>query len=102
MDFLTFIKQNAKQEDKDILSFIEAIKKIDSVPVSSDPRLLGRYLHLKLNHQQTLGFQKCMMFYKATCENNELPAELQNDEMAFLNAINLIVELQNNNPNYKS
>ncbi|MDD5569645.1 MAG: hypothetical protein PHD97_00645 [Bacteroidales bacterium] len=101
MDFLTFVKQNSKQSETDILSFINAIKNIDSIPASSDPRLLGRYLHLKLNHQQTLGFQKCMMFYKAICKNNELPEELQNDEKAFLGAINLIVELQNNNPNYK-
>jgi len=101
MDFLTFVKQNSKQEDKDIVSFIEVVKKNDGVPISSDPRLLGRYLHLKLNRQQTLGFQKCMMFYKATCKDNELPTELQNNEMAFLDAINLIVELQNNNPNYE-
>ncbi|MFA6923598.1 MAG: hypothetical protein WC223_05020 [Bacteroidales bacterium] len=101
MDFLTFIKQNSKQPDKNILSFIEKIKKLDSVPSSSDPRLLGRYLHLKLNHKQTLGFQKCMMFYKSVCKNIELPKELQSDELAFLDAINLIVELQNNNPDYK-
>ncbi|MFA6922880.1 MAG: hypothetical protein WC223_01380 [Bacteroidales bacterium] len=99
MDFLTFVKQNSKQEDKNILSFIEAIKKNDSVPVSSDPRLLGRYLHLKMNSQQTLGFQKCMQLYKANSKN-ELPKELQNDEMAFIDALNLIIELQKNNPNY--
>lgn len=101
MNFPTFIKQNSKQEDKDILSFIEAIKKINSVPVSSDPRLLSRYLYFKLNRQQTLGFQKCMMFYKASCKDNELPTELKNNEQTFLDAINLIVELQNSNPNYK-
>ena len=98
MNFLSFAKE-VKTEDKDILSFIEKLKQLESVPNFSDPRNLGRYLHLKLNNQETQGFQKCLQLYKSN-NQNELPKELQNDELAFIDAIKLISELQNNNPNY--
>lgn len=101
MDYISFVYASSKlQEDTDLLSFASAIKKIENIPLSSDPRTLGRYLYRKLNHQQTLGFQKWFMIYLSSEPNNEVPKELIN-QAAFLNAINIITDLQNSDPQYK-
>lgn len=70
-------------------------------------QLVSEYLNLnqagsvlQTVKQQTLGFQNCMQLYKAD-KKNELPKELQNNEMVFIDAINLILELQNNNLDYE-
>ncbi len=99
MNFIDFIKKNGKQDDPDLISFINAIKKIENIPVSSSPKVLGRFLYRKLNHQQTRGFQKWFMLYKSLEAANEIPPELNND-VVFLEAINYIVALQNNDPEY--
>jgi len=99
MNFLDFVKKNSKQEDADLISFITAIKKIESIPASSDPRILGRFLYRKLNRKQTLGFQKWFMIYSAD-KQNELPKELHS-EKTFLDAINTIVDMQNSDPEYR-
>ena len=100
MDFITFVVSIEKHEDPDILIFAKALKKIEGLPSSSDPRMLGRYLYRKLNKQQTFGFQKCFLQYKAVNKTNEIPEELK-DETTFLQAINLIEMLQNSDPDYK-
>ena len=98
MDFITFINKIENHEDPDILNFISAIKRIQGLPSTSDPRMMGRYLYRKLNKQQTFGFQKCFLQYKAI-KANEIPEELK-DETVFLQAINLIEILQNSDPDY--
>jgi len=100
MDFLSFLCLTKKQDDKDLSSFIDAIKKIEGIPHSSDPRLLGRFLYRKLNRQQTSGFQKWFLFYKSFDKKNEIPEDIK-DEVAFLQAISLIELLQNSDPDYK-
>lgn len=99
MNFLDFVKKNSKQNDPDLLSFISAIRKIESIPPSSDPRILGRFLYRKLNHQQTRGFQKWFTIYKSMEKQNELPHELL-DEKIFLAAINTIATMQKSDPEY--
>ena len=101
MNFISFVKQNHNQKEEALKNFSETVINDKNFPDSSDPRILGKYLYLKLNHQQTLGFQKWMMIYKTMDTNNELPKEL-NDEQTFLNAINYIVFLQNNDTDYKN
>lgn len=99
MDFISFVKASTKQTDPGLLGFVNAIKDMNDIPGSSDPEVLGRYFYKKLNHLQTLGFQKWFMIYFATEPKREIPVHLSN-EAAFLNAINHIVELQNNDPEY--
>ena len=99
MDFISFLCYTARQADKDLSSFIDAIKKIEGIPHSSDPRLLGRFLYRKLNRQQTSRFQKWFLFYKSFDKENEIPEDIR-DDVAFLQAISLIILLQNSDPDY--
>lgn len=71
----------------------------EKFPQNSDPRLLGFFLADKLNPEQTLGFQICMMAYSAYPENL-LPKELKNKK-AFMDALNAIVDFQNNKDVFK-
>ena len=43
MDFITFVINCENSEDAEMLSFVSALKRIEGVPNSSDPRLLGRF-----------------------------------------------------------
>ena len=99
MNFISFLALTYKQDDCDMSSFINVIKKLEGVPASSDPRLLGRFLYRKLNKQQTSGFQKWFLLYKAYDKENEIPIDIM-EEVAFLQAIGLIELLQNSDPDY--
>ncbi|MEI7594487.1 MAG: hypothetical protein WCK02_01975 [Bacteroidota bacterium] len=99
MDFITFVLTTEKKDDSEMLGFVSAIKRMEGVPVSSDPRLLGRYLYRKLTAEQTYGFQKWFLFYKSM-KDHEIPADLI-EEKSFLVAINLINILQNSDPDYR-
>ncbi|MEI7597418.1 MAG: hypothetical protein WCK02_16840 [Bacteroidota bacterium] len=101
MDFLEFLMFTDKQDDKDLSSFVSALKKLDTIPPrTSDPRILSRFLYRKLNQQETVGFQKWFAFYKDFDKNNEIPEDIK-EEKAFLQAINLIEMLQNSDPDCK-
>ena len=98
MNFISFVLTSDCNEDADMQSFVSALKKIEGVPNSSDPRLLGRFLYRKLNSGQTFGFQKWFLFYKSQ-QTNEIPQDLI-EEKAFLVGLNLINLLQNSDPDY--
>ena len=100
MDFQAFVKQLTKTQDSDIQDFIDIYKICEFAPVNSDPRVLARYLHLKINKKQTSGFQKLMVLYREN-KNNELTSSLKADDLAFQEAIHYIEELQKSNPDYK-
>lgn len=97
--FLTYIKSNPPPDDPAMKSFYTYVEKAPDFPASPDPRVLAVYLYLKLDHQQTKGFQLYMIMYKEH-PNNQLPKDLRNPT-AFLDAINAIVHLQNSDPNYR-
>ncbi len=101
MRFITFVKQNNNQDDPALKSFAKYVHDARNFPLSSDPRILAAYLYKKLNHLQTKGYQVYMMLYNQIEPNNQLPADLKNNNPAFLDALNAIIALQDNDPNYK-
>ncbi len=94
MRFLSFVKQNSDQNHPALKSLIRYALNDKKFPLSSDPRIIALYLYSRLDHNQTKGFQAFMMLYKKMEPKNQLPAELKNDDQAFLDAINVIVHLQ--------
>jgi len=100
MDFITYINSLEITDDIEVNSLLKALKKIEGLPHSSDPRLLGRFLYRKLTKQQTFGFQKLFLRYKSLDKENEIPEDIK-EEKAFLQAINLIEMLQNSDPDCK-
>ena len=99
MNFISFVRQNANMEDQDLKSFIQVAINDKNFPNSSDPMIMGKYLYRKLNHQQTRGFQKLLAVYRTLIPDNEIPEKFKN-ERAFLDAMNYIVFLQNEDPEY--
>ena len=99
MNFITFIQKQAKQPDEAVNLFVNFAVNDKNFPTSSDPEILAKYLYKKLNHKQTSGFQKCLMIYKQFEQKNEIPNKY-NDQMKFIDALNFIIDLQNNDPEY--
>ncbi|NII26639.1 hypothetical protein HB364_16235 [Pseudoflavitalea sp. X16] len=97
MRFLTFVKQNANQEDPALKSFARFFINTQPPQLSSDPRILAVYLYGRLNPQQTKGFQVFMILYRQEGKN-QLAPDLKNDDQAFLEAINRIVYFQQHDP----
>jgi hypothetical protein len=101
MNFRTFLKQHAQEQpDPRIAAFLKIFFALPEVPTSSDPRALAEDLYIHLNEEATTGYQSCLLFYSED-PSNQLPAELRKNPAALLDAVNLIVELQNNDPNWK-
>lgn len=101
MRFIRFVKNNALQDDPALISFAKYVLTTKGFPLSSDPRILALYLYKKLNHLQTKGYQLYMALYRQAESANQLPKDLKNNERAFLEALNRIVNLQNSDPGYK-
>lgn len=101
MRFIKFVKENANQDDPALKSFASYALAARDFSLSSDPRVLALYLYKKLNHLQTKGYQMYMILYRQIENNNQLPQDLKNNDHAFLEAVNVIVNLQNNDPGYK-
>ncbi|PZR06931.1 MAG: hypothetical protein DI539_24260 [Flavobacterium psychrophilum] len=97
MRFITFVKQNAEQEDPALKSFAKYVLRTKNFLLSSDPGILALNLYNKLNPLQTKGFQLFMILYRQQ-ENNQLKASLNTNDAEFLDAINTIIYYQNNNP----
>jgi len=57
---------------------------------------MANYLYADLDQNNTQAFQKLLMFWKFSENNNQQPTD-----MNLLNEINYIVELQTNDINYK-
>lgn len=92
MRFISFIKQLTAQPDNDLQAFINYAKRDKKFPLSSNPYLLGLYLHNKLNEKSTLGYMKAMMVYSQQ-EGNMLTKKLK-DPSVFLQALNCIIYFQ--------
>ena len=102
MHFYEFIKSLEPQEDEHIIKLIMWIKNDKTFPKNtSDPSVLAIYLYLYLNEEQTTAYQKLLMLYRHLVPNHKLPKRSTSREDMFLQAINLIVCLQNNDSNYK-
>jgi hypothetical protein len=99
--FIRFVKDNVNQDDPALKSFAKYVLTTKEFPLSSDPRYLALNLCKKLNHLQTKGYQMYMILYRQTESTNQLSEDLKNNERAFLEAVNTIVNLQNNDPDYK-
>ena len=93
MRFVSFLKGLPKQDDEELQSFINYVKRNKKFPLSSDPRMLGLYLHNKLDEKLTMGYMKAMMIYYHT-DKNMLAKELK-ETHNFLTALNCIVFFQN-------
>ena len=93
MTLKEFIKTAPKQEDKNINYVLGLLQNQKDLP--EDVETISKVIYLNLNPQQTQAFQKILMMYFFT-ENNYQQPTAQN-----LNKINFIVDLQNNDKNYK-
>lgn len=100
MHFIDFIKTAPKQLDTNIQAVVELIKNDADFPKNSDPAKLAIHLYLKLNIKQTTAFQQLLMIYRQQ-PNNKLPKRAIAREDMFMDALNLIVTLQNCDSDYK-
>lgn len=75
-------------------AFITHMKQDKDFPSSSDPAVLAAHLAPLLSPEAVRGYQKFLMAYAHT-EHNELPKGLKPSSLAFLDAINAIVDLKN-------
>ena len=101
MNFKDYLNQMPEQGDTGLNSFLHYVKTDRDFPVSSDPVVLGKYLYLKLNEEQTTGFQKLYIFYANFEQNNDVPTKYKNNQEELLNGVNTIVFMQNEDPEYK-
>ena len=97
MNFITFLKSLPKQADKSSHNFIRFALSDKEFPDTADPEQLARYLYLRLDHKQTLAYQKLLMFYFFSENNFQQPTD-----PSLLGKINLIVSLQNGDPLYRN
>ena len=102
MNFITFLREEIDHQygQRDVDAFYDFAINDETFPNSSDPVKLAKYLYLKLTPQETLGYQKFFGIYTQICTSNQVPPKCKNDKEYFLRAINYIVKLQNNDPNY--
>jgi len=108
MHFLAFIKSLIPHEykDKQIEDFIKQDKAVEEFilfafkdkdfPGTDDLTALAYYLYPKLNQEQTAAYQKLLLFYLYLKNGNRQPS---NSEL--LQKVDLIITLQNNDPEYK-
>ena len=103
MHFYEFITTQLKQkQEKYIQQVIDLIKNDPAFPKdNSDPTTLAIHLYLTLNEEQTTAFQKLLMIYRTVVKDAKFPKRTTAREDMFLQALNLIVFLQNNDSNYK-
>jgi|SRR6185437_14482058 len=106
--FLSFIKslipheikdehiEDFVNQDKSVQNFILWAFKDKDFPATDDLTVLANYLYLKLNKEQTAAYQKLLLFYLYLKNGGRQPT---NPEL--LQKVNLIVTLQQNDPQYK-
>lgn len=100
MTFIDFIRNIPLQEDPSISRFLKWGRNDNSFPKSSDPKVLGQYLYMKLDPDLTMAFMKMIMFYSQVEPNNEIPSKYKSNDNLFLEALNHIIDLQNKDKNY--
>lgn len=98
MTLKAFVQTNlrANQGDKYLNAMIERIGTDVNFPQTEDIKPMANYLYRDLDQDHTEAFQKLLMFWKFTENNNQQPTD-----MGLLNEINHIIDLQTNDPNYK-
>jgi hypothetical protein len=94
MTLKEFILSAPQQDDESINYVLDLLKAEKDLPETVES--ISKVIYLKLNTQQTTAFQKTVMMYFFTENNYQQP-----QDPAMLNKINFIVELQNNDTNYK-
>ncbi len=77
------------------------ILSMEDLPRSSDPRILAKSLYKLMDPEATKGFKVLVMIYNHMDPQSELPPELKKDPAKLLTAINAIIHLQNNDPDYR-
>ena len=100
MHFKEFVKTMIGQTDPKVKAFANIVIADKDFPQSSDPSKLAIYLYKKLDPDLTRGFQFCLMVY-SKMPDNKLPKMCFGREDMMLDAINLIVGLQNFDSEYK-
>jgi hypothetical protein len=99
MNFTDFVRSLPKQDDKAINKFISFVKKDVNFPATSEPSKLAIYLYKQLDTEQTLAFQKLLLFY-GSMPYNQLPKKCHHSQDIMLMAVNIIVSLQNFDEDY--
>jgi hypothetical protein len=99
MHFSRFVASMPKQNDEHINYVISLIKKDTNFPLTSEPTKLAIYLYRLLNHKQTTAFQQLLFMY-STVPGNLLPKKCLLNQNIMLDAINIIVSLQNFDMDY--
>ncbi len=94
MTLKEFILTAPKQEDESINYVLNLLQNQKDLP--DDIESISKLIYLKLNPQQTHAFQKTLMMYFFTENNYQQPQDPE-----ILNKINFIIDLQNNDKNYK-
>ena len=104
MHFYEFITtlEPTQTPSKHTLYVIDLIKNDKKFPQdNSDPTVIAIRLYLRLNEKQTVAFQKLLMLYRATVPSCKFPPRSIAHNSMFLDAMNLIVQLQNNDSRYQ-
>ena len=104
MHFYEFIttRQLTQMPDKHTLYVIDLIKNDKKFPTeNSDPAVMAIRLYLRLNQKQTAAYQKLLMLYRATVPCCKFPPRSIARNQSFLDTINLILLLQNNDSRYQ-
>ncbi|NOQ74900.1 MAG: hypothetical protein GQ574_22995 [Crocinitomix sp.] len=101
-NFLSFIKKTSKQADKGINDFIDYVKEnINTFPRTTDLEQLAFAMHNRLTPLQTIGFQKMILMYFELDSKQQLDEIYKMNPSKLLEDVNLIIEFQDRNPNYK-
>lgn len=95
MTFHHFITTQPPQHDRNLARFADMVKNDPGFPKTDDIEELARYLYMKLDDDLTAAFQKSVMIWQYV--RNDFK---NNDSPDMLRKLNIIIELQNNTPDY--
>jgi len=90
MTFKSFILSLPLQDDATINWMIQYVQADKSFPDTDNIYTVINHVYLQFNHKQTLAFQKTLIIYMQ-----------ESGDMAVMNSINRIVELQNGDERYQ-
>ena len=92
--YYDFIKNLPLGQEPDIMQFKHQAIYVLQIPDTDDIKELARFLYLKLDREMTLAFQKSLMMWLFVKNDFQQPKD------TYLEEINHIIELQNNDPDY--
>ena len=90
MTYKAFILSLPLQDDATINWMIQFVQADKSFPDTKNIETVIKHVYLQFNHKQTLAFQKTLIIYLQ-----------ESGDMAIMNSINKIVELQNGDERYQ-